>query len=75
MEAFFSTTSKHAFCLLVAICVTCDLYFVLLYQLRIEYMEAWIDLLERHGFDPAAIETETTTRWMVKQRVPGETVN
>jgi hypothetical protein len=38
-------------------------------------MEAWIDLLERHGFDPAAIETESATRWMVKQRRPGETVN
>jgi len=44
-------------------------------KLRIEYMETWIDLLGRHGFDSAAIETETTTRWMVKQREPGETVN
>ena len=44
-------------------------------QLRIEYMEPWIDLLERHGFDPAALETNEATRWMVKQRRPGDTVN
>ena len=44
-------------------------------ELRIEYLEKWIGLLERHGLDPAAIETSGLTRRMVKQLAPGETVN
>ena len=44
-------------------------------ELRIEYLEEWIALLERHGLDPAAIETSGLTRRMVKQLSPGETVN
>jgi hypothetical protein len=44
-------------------------------ELRCEYMERWIELLERRGLDPEAIETSTLTRWMVKQMEPLQTVN
>ena len=44
-------------------------------ELRIEYMESWIALLEKKGLDPAAIETSVLTRRMVKQLAPGQTVN
>ena len=44
-------------------------------ELRYEYMERWIELLERHGLDPEKIETSKLTRWMVKQLEPGATVN
>ena len=44
-------------------------------ELRIEFMEDWLDLLESKGFDPAAIETQELTRKMVKQLAPGQTVN
>jgi hypothetical protein len=44
-------------------------------ELRIEFLEDWLDLLEAKGFDPAAIETQVLTRHMVKQLAPGQTVN
>jgi len=44
-------------------------------ELRIEFLEDWLDLLEAKGFDPAAIETQVLTRRLVKQLAPGQTVN
>ena len=44
-------------------------------ELRIEFLEPWLELLERHGLDPAKIVTSGLTERMVKQLSPGETVN
>ena len=44
-------------------------------ELRIEYLEPWLELLERHGLDPAKIVMNGLTERMVKQLNPGETVN
>jgi len=44
-------------------------------ELRIEFLENWLDLLESKGFDPASVETQELTRRMVKQLTPGQTVN
>ena len=44
-------------------------------ELRIEYLEPWLDLLERNRLDPAKIVMNSLTERMVKQLSPGETVN
>mmetsp|Transcript_28783 Transcript_28783/g.37169 ORF Transcript_28783/g.37169 Transcript_28783/m.37169 type:complete len:224 (-) Transcript_28783:299-970(-) len=44
-------------------------------ELRIEFMELWIELLEKHSFDPAFLESSEEFRWMLKQLTPGQTVN
>jgi len=45
-----------------------------MHELRIEFLEPWLELLEAKGFDPAAIETGEL-RFTVKQIAPGQTVN
>ncbi len=44
-------------------------------ELRIEFLEPWLALLEKRGFDAAALETGAPTRGMIKQLAPGQTVN
>lgn len=38
-------------------------------ELRIEFLDEWIRLLERHGFDPAFLETSPMGEKMLKQVV------
>ena len=52
-----------------------DLRLAQMNELRIEYLEPWLELLERHGLDPAKIVMNGLTERMVKQLNPGETVN
>lgn len=43
-------------------------------ELRIEFIEPWIELLETLGFDPAKIESSQEFRHLVKQLAPGQFV-
>lgn len=38
-------------------------------ELRIEFMNEWLDLLDSKGFDPAALETSALGAKMLKQVV------
>lgn len=38
-------------------------------ELRVEFLEAWLDLLESKGFDPAALETSELGERLLKHVV------
>lgn len=43
-------------------------------EIRIEFVENWIELLESKGFDPGIVEASQEFRHMIKQLAPGQFV-